>query len=74
MVFQGLLAEVVYGELQSGNWRKGWKKIMDVLKKGNEILLNENYKNAVLKVGRSASNYQSVMCLECKNLGRRQQY
>ena len=27
-----------------GNWRKSWKKIKDVLKKGNEILLIEKYK------------------------------
>ena len=32
------------GVLQIGKWRKSWKKIKDVLKKGNEMFLIEQYK------------------------------
>ena len=31
------------------NWRKSWKKIKDVLKKGKKILLTEKYKHKELQ-------------------------
>lgn len=38
------------GEIQSGNWRKSWNKIKDVLKKGNKILIIEKYKQKQFQI------------------------
>ena len=49
-------------ELQMGNWGKSWKKIKDILKKENEILLIEKYKQKQFKARHSESRKQSVIC------------
>ena len=59
------------GELQCGHWRKSWKKIMDLLKKGSETSLIEKYKQKSFQcVTFSKQEVECHMRLEC-NLGHR---
>ena len=54
------------GVLQIGNWRKSWKKIKDVLKKGNEIFLIEKYKQKQFQSETfSKQETECHMWLEC---------
>ena len=54
------------GELQCGHWRKSWKKIKDLLKKGNESSLIEKYKQKSFQSETfSKQEVECHMWLEC---------
>ena len=54
------------GELQIGNWRKSWTKIKAILKKGNEMLLIEKYKQKQFQSETfSKQETECHMWLEC---------